>query len=486
MSDNTTLPVGTGGDTVRTIDRSGIKTQVTQIDFGGEAGPEQLVTSGNPLPVTGSVTVSNFPASQTISGTVTANQGGAPWTVAPDGTVWALVGTAASVNVSNTSLTVAQGTATNLKTQAEAYQGGSAVATGNALFVQPGTGASFTVAQGTATNLKTQAEAYQGGNAVATGNALFVQPGTGASFTVGQGTATNLKTQAESYQGGTAVGAANPLQVSLANTGSNSTAVKVDGTGGTFPVAGTKTNNNGAPGGTNLGVLPAIANAAAPSWTEGNQVGLSSDLAGNLRTQTAALYFPASTNNSTSAQLAAGATFTGTLETVQQLQAAQVEVFCDQPYTLYIYQYADSGGTKLTSTDTFTRAANVPFNENISLPGNYFKLALTNNGAQATTTLVIDTTFGIMATGPRTVTNLGNNRTAINEIGGTAVTTSSLPVQVTPQQQIDLNSNDNNFLFQQILQELRINNYLLQAGLNVSDDLDNLRADQYFNSYQVQ
>ena len=51
----------------------------------------------------------------------------------------------------------------------------------------------------------------------------------------------------------------------------------------TVTVAGNKTNNNAAPGATNIGVLGAIANAMAPTWTEGNQVGLSVDLAGALR-----------------------------------------------------------------------------------------------------------------------------------------------------------------------------------------------------------
>jgi len=54
--------------------------------------------------------------------------------------------------------------------------------------------------------------------------------------TVVQGTATNLKTQAENYQGGSAVGSGNPLQVTLANTGANATAVKVDGSAVTQPV----------------------------------------------------------------------------------------------------------------------------------------------------------------------------------------------------------------------------------------------------------
>jgi hypothetical protein len=54
----------------------------------------------------GHVTVDNFPGTQPVSGTVTANQGGAPWTVKPDATVWTLTGTSANVNVSN-SVTVA-------------------------------------------------------------------------------------------------------------------------------------------------------------------------------------------------------------------------------------------------------------------------------------------------------------------------------------------------------------------------------------------
>lgn len=56
-------------------------------------------------------------------------------------------------------------------------------------------------------------------------------------------------------------------------------------TTGTFTgaVTGTLTNNNAAPGATNVGTLPAVANAAAQTWTEGDQVALSEDLSGNLR-----------------------------------------------------------------------------------------------------------------------------------------------------------------------------------------------------------
>lgn len=49
MVDNTTLNSGSGGDVIRDIDRSGVKTQVVQLDAGGDSG-ESLVSSSNPLP----------------------------------------------------------------------------------------------------------------------------------------------------------------------------------------------------------------------------------------------------------------------------------------------------------------------------------------------------------------------------------------------------------------------------------------------------
>ncbi|MFZ2541119.1 MAG: hypothetical protein WAW75_05015 [Gallionella sp.] len=48
-------------------------------------------------------------------------------------------------------------------------------------------------------------------------------------------------------------------------------------------ITGTKTNNAQGPSTNNLGVLPAIATAAAPSHTEGMQVGISTTLTGDTR-----------------------------------------------------------------------------------------------------------------------------------------------------------------------------------------------------------
>lgn len=90
MADNTVLIPGTTGDTIRTIARAGIKTPVSVIDLGGEAGPEALLVSGQQamaasIPVViasnqSTLTVAGS-GTFTVAGTVTANQGGA-WTVA--------------------------------------------------------------------------------------------------------------------------------------------------------------------------------------------------------------------------------------------------------------------------------------------------------------------------------------------------------------------------------------------------------------------
>jgi hypothetical protein len=65
---------------------------------------------------------------------------------------------------------------------------------------------------------------------------------------------------------------------------------------------GTLTNNNAAPIADNLGVLPALANAVHPTWTEGFQVLLSEDLSGNLRVITGTGSTTAVTGNVTVVQ----------------------------------------------------------------------------------------------------------------------------------------------------------------------------------------
>lgn len=48
MADNTVLSAGSGGDTIRDLDRAGVKTQVIALDVGGTAG-ESIVSGVVPI-----------------------------------------------------------------------------------------------------------------------------------------------------------------------------------------------------------------------------------------------------------------------------------------------------------------------------------------------------------------------------------------------------------------------------------------------------
>ena len=111
------------------------------------------------------------------------------------------------------------------------------------------------------------------GDLITTANPLpVIVGGSGASSTQVQGTAAD---------GAAAVG--NPVQIGGVDGSANAQSLLTD-TSGRLTVIGSKTNNNAAIDGANIGVLSALANAANPSWTEGNQVALSVALDGKLRT----------------------------------------------------------------------------------------------------------------------------------------------------------------------------------------------------------
>jgi hypothetical protein len=93
----------------------------------------------------------------------------------------------------------------------------------------------------------------------------------------------------------------------------------------------------------------------------------------------------------------------GVIETIQNQQAAQIEVVSNQPYRVTVNQYIDAGGTKRTSSDAFTRAANAPMSVNVTLPGNYFNVVVENLGNSPTSVFELNTTFGIMDSAPRSV-----------------------------------------------------------------------------------
>lgn len=85
-----------------------------------------------------------------------------------------------------------------------------------------------------------------------------------------------LRIRVTSYTSGTATGI---LELRTVSSHSFTNSININGSVLTI---GNKSNNGGAPSTTNVGMLPAVANAAAPSYVEGNQVSLRTDLAGFL------------------------------------------------------------------------------------------------------------------------------------------------------------------------------------------------------------
>src|SRR5665213_598196 len=176
-------------------------------------------------PVSGTIAVSNFPATQPVRGTITANAGTGTFTVG------------GTVAVSNFPAT-------------QPVSG--SVAVSNFPATQPVSGTIAATQSGTWTvgisAGQTIAATNAGTFAVQVTNFPASQVVTLASTTI---TGTVAVTQSTS-----------PWVVSLASTTIT----------GTATVAGNKTTNNAAPGATNVGALVGIANAAAPAYTEGDQV----------------------------------------------------------------------------------------------------------------------------------------------------------------------------------------------------------------------
>lgn len=114
----------------------------------------------------------------------------------------------------------------------------------------------------------------------------------------------------------------------------------------------------------------------------------------NLPTSNNATIFQFSTNNTSTAQLAAGATFTGVIETALDQPAISLLMTSDQPTTLTVKQYIDSGGTRAVPDIVFYIAAGAGFARSFTLNGNHVNVTAQNTGASATTTFNLNTAYG--------------------------------------------------------------------------------------------
>jgi hypothetical protein len=148
-----------------------------------------------------------------------------------------------------------------------------------------------TVTQATAANLNAQVQGAAAADSAQVGNPVLIAGVDAAGNVQELGVAdANTTTPAQVLEVGGAVttaaptyttGTLNPLSLDVAG---NLRVITTPASGTTPTIVGTLTNNNAAPAATEVGVLPALANAVSPSWTEGRQVLESVDLNGGQRT----------------------------------------------------------------------------------------------------------------------------------------------------------------------------------------------------------
>jgi hypothetical protein len=225
--------------------------------------------------------------------------------------------------------------------------------------------------------------------------------------------------------------------------------------------------------------------------------------------QPAAAYFVQSTGNSSTAQLAVNATFTGTIDNVLSQPQMSLLVETDQPGTLVVNQY-------ITATDPFpaivttyfvtagSAATGGGFGQSLTLNGNFAQVVFTNTGSAATTKLNINTYYGSLAptvqqigalnhyTGQVNAAETGDNSTDYDKPDDNTAS-GLLSAEVYPRMfdgnywhrqrgnlQTGLAVYDQPMMevMQAILTELRVLNVIMHATQNSRDDLDRLRSDE--------
>lgn len=98
-----------------------------------------------------------------------------------------------------------------------------------------------------------------------------------------------------------------------------------------------------------------------------------------------------STLNSSVANLAAAASFTGTAESTLGASGVRVSLFSDQKCIIQVQHSSD--GTNWDFVDSWRSQASVGEAKTTPLKGTYFRVVVTNNGASTTTSLRLQTTL---------------------------------------------------------------------------------------------
>jgi hypothetical protein len=124
-----------------------------------------------------------------------------------------------------------------------------------------------------------------------------------------------------------------------------------------------------------------------------------------------------STVNTSTAQLAAGATFTGGIESTVNQPAYTILMTADQPMQITINQYIDAAGTALAYSETFSVNAGAGWARSNVVNGNYVNVVVKNMGSGPTTTFNLNTAYGIIDS----ATALNNAPVSLDESSGLAL-----------------------------------------------------------------
>jgi hypothetical protein len=152
-----------------------------------------------------------------------------------------------------------------------------------------------------------------------------------------------------------------------------------------------------------------------------------------------------STANSSSAQLAPGATFSGTIETATSQPAISINITTDQPVTLTLYQYIDIAGTYAVKPRIWNIDANAGISFSMPINGNYVKMTAQNAGIVTTTKFSLDVAYGSIdaadQAGNRPVAIFGsNNIPGVDLIEAVIRGDLSLSTQVSNSPRVDTNN----------------------------------------------
>ncbi len=192
----------------------------------------------------------------------------------------------------------------------------------------------------------------------------------------------------------------------------------------TQPVSGTVTTTPPSNASTNVaqivGAVPSATNPLPVRQSDGTGF-IGTDIINSVRYLKTSIVqdIEVVAASSSTTNLAAGATFTGTTFSNLGVAAIQVCLFTDQNCTIQIQQAQEDPGTNWNIVDSWTYTANSTGQDaarTVQAMGSSFRVLVTNNGASSTTALRLQSvTAPVADTLPRGLTQLGNLRVALQE-----------------------------------------------------------------------